>query len=152
MPRMFITRVRLCASTLSAISVATLGNRFIRKCVVPIRNQRLVATQPEWVDCGIEWIKAFDEVDCYLGSTIIYAALRCNNKAPFRSPKPPGRPCRRRFSARSRASIPTRHPKAHANARAIPTFRTTNVTSTIPAVAPVQLSDPPSGSWPTAGK
>ena len=37
MPTMFITRVRLQASTFSAISVATLGNCFIRKRVAPIR-------------------------------------------------------------------------------------------------------------------
>jgi hypothetical protein len=34
---MFMTRVRLYASTLSAISVATFGSVFIRKCVAPIR-------------------------------------------------------------------------------------------------------------------
>jgi len=36
-PTMFSTRVRLQLSTFSAISVATLGNRFIGKCVAPIR-------------------------------------------------------------------------------------------------------------------
>src|SRR6266498_2502864 len=36
MPIMFITRVRLYASTCNAISVATFGRRFIRKCVAPI--------------------------------------------------------------------------------------------------------------------
>src|SRR5882757_5956920 len=36
-PTMFITRVRLYASTCSAISVATFGSVFIRKCVAPIR-------------------------------------------------------------------------------------------------------------------
>jgi len=36
-PMMFMTRVRLYASTCRAISVATFGRRFIRKCVAPIR-------------------------------------------------------------------------------------------------------------------
>src|SRR3984893_14140308 len=36
-PMMFMTRVRLYASTCMAISVATFGRRFIRKCVAPIR-------------------------------------------------------------------------------------------------------------------
>src|SRR5712672_2399973 len=36
-PTIFMTRVRLQACTLSAISLATFGSVFIRKCVAPIR-------------------------------------------------------------------------------------------------------------------
>jgi hypothetical protein len=37
-PRIAITRFMLKASTFSAISVATLGSRFVRKCVAPIQH------------------------------------------------------------------------------------------------------------------
>ena len=37
-PTMFITRVRLYARTESAVSAATFGSVFIRKCVAPMRS------------------------------------------------------------------------------------------------------------------
>ena len=37
MPTMWMTRVRLWARTLSAISAATFGSVFVRKCVAPMR-------------------------------------------------------------------------------------------------------------------
>jgi hypothetical protein len=64
MPTMFITRVRLQASTFSAISVATLGNRFIRKCVAPIRIFNVANGCPASVAPGsVDLIECDDDLE-----------------------------------------------------------------------------------------
>src|ERR1700738_3983601 len=52
-PMMFMTRVRLYASTCMAIPVATFGGRFIRKCVAPEADVKPFSMIRVWWRCGM---------------------------------------------------------------------------------------------------